>query len=109
MRKTLMLSALLCLTACVQRPVTVQTPPAQCGKLIPETWLQPVQSVPIPTVPDYAGKPLTDAVLAAIVAPWAAAYVQTDAQLDKANGRIADVIWIIRQCEQAVNESRLGK
>jgi hypothetical protein len=56
--------------------------------------------------PVTLGAPLTAPVIAAIIAPWAAAYVGMSGQLDKANGRTADAIGIVRTCEAMVNEAR---
>lgn len=58
------------------------------------------------TVADWLGKPLTAAVAAALVAPWAAGYVAMDGQLSKANGRTQDAIGIVTECERLVNEAR---
>lgn len=88
------------------------TPPAQCSRLIPANWKQPVASEPIPAAVDlseWIGKPLTDAVAAAIAAPWAQAFVGSDGQLDKANGRSADIISIVSECERMQNEARADR
>ena len=64
---------------------------------------------PLPQEADtstWIGKPLTDAMAAAIVAPWASWGVAQTGQLDKANGRTADTVWIIQQCEARVNAAR---
>lgn len=45
---------------------------------------------------------------AAITGPWASAYVGSDGQLDKANGRTMDAIAIMSECERLLNESRPG-
>lgn len=87
------------------------TPRAQCAKLIPKVWSTPVASEPIPAAVDvsqWIGQPLTQAMAAAIIGPWASAYVGSDGQLDKANGRTADAIGIMTECERLVNESRPG-
>lgn len=63
----------------------------------------------MPTNTDTAGwigRPLTDAMVAAILAPWAAAYVGMSGQLEKANGRTVDAMDIPRQCEAMVNAAR---
>jgi uncharacterized protein YcnI len=57
---------------------------------------------------EWIGKPLTAAVAAAIVAPWASAYVAMNGQLDKANGRTRDAITIPHNCEKMVNAARPG-
>jgi hypothetical protein len=54
----------------------------------------------------WIGLPLTESMVAAIVAPWAQAYVGSDGQVDKANGRTADTISIIVECERLQNEAR---
>lgn len=55
---------------------------------------------------EWIGKPLTNAMIAAIIAPWAGAYVGMSGQLEKANGRTSDAMGIQRRCEQQVNEAR---
>ena len=87
----------------------METPPAQCAKLIPKAWSTAVASEPIPEAVDvsqWIGLPLTQAMAAAISGPWASAYVGSDGQLDKANGRTIDAISIMTECERLVNESR---
>lgn len=87
------------------------TPRAQCAKLIPKDWSKPVASEPIPDAVDvtaWIGLPLTREMAAAITGPWASAYVGSDGQLDKANGRTMDAITIMSECERLVNESRPG-
>lgn len=82
-------------------------PPAGCAKLIGDQYRQPVEAAPIPTpAPVTYGEPLTAALEAAIVAPWAAAYVTTSGALEKANGRTADAIKIVEGCEARVNAAR---
>lgn len=56
--------------------------------------------------PVTPGVPLTNAVIAAIIGPWASAYVGMSGQLEKANGRTADTIGIVATCERMVNEAR---
>lgn len=85
------------------------TPPARCADLIPTDWQQPVDAAPVPTnAPDaeWLGKPLTAAVEAALIAPWANGYVAQDGALAKANGRTADTISIFKACEAQVNAAR---
>ena len=101
----------LSLTGCglISRPVVSQ-PPARCASLIPATWSEGVEAAPVPQndprVGGWIGQALTDAMVAAIVAPWASAYVEQDGQLAKANGRTADTVAIVRQCEEMVNSAR---
>jgi len=56
---------------------------------------------------DMLGKPLTPAMAAAIIGPWAGAYVGMSGQLDKANGRTADTISIVGVCESQANAARV--
>lgn len=55
---------------------------------------------------DHLGKPLTLLSSAAIIGPWATGYLLQDAQLKKANGRTADTIAIIEECERQANAAR---
>ena len=107
MRKLLLISATLCLTACAVKTPIVSTPAANCAALIPAENGQPVQAAPVPisTVVTY-GTALTPALEAAIIAPWAAAYVATSGALDKANGRTADTVQIVKGCEARMNAAR---
>ena len=109
MRKTLMLFAMLSLMACARSPSIVTIPPAACSKLTPQNWKQGVEAAPVPKntdISEWLGKPLTLAIAAAIIAPWAQGYVMQDAQLEKANGRTADSIAITEECERQVNAAR---
>ncbi len=92
----------LSLTGCglISRPVVSQ-PPARCADLIPPSWSEGVEGEP---VPDTAGLDLKGALQA-----WAAAYVGADGQLAKANGRTADTVSIVRQCEAMVNAARADR
>lgn len=83
--------------ACAPKPV-VNTPPARCSTLIPSSWADGVPPYPIPDTsnPD----PLEQ------IKAWAAAYVGADGQREKANGRTADTIEIVRRCEELVNAAR---
>lgn len=86
-------------------------PPAQCSKLIPQGWKQGVEAAPVPKnidVAEWLGKPLTMAMAAAIAASWAAGYFAQDGQIDKSNGRTADSIAIMEECERQVNAARKG-
>lgn len=112
MRKALLLSATLSLTACAGNQAIVTTPPAQCSRLIPASWSTPIPSEPIPAdidITDWIGVPLTAAMAAAISAPWAKAYVGSDGQLDKANGRTVDAIGIMTECERLTNAARVDR
>lgn len=103
MHKTLMLFALLSLPACAGKQAIVTTPRVECSRLVPEQWGQGVEAAPIPIdTPVTIGSPLTEAVRASIVAPWATAYLLMSAALEKANGRTADTITIVQGCETAV-------
>lgn len=109
MRKTLMMFAALSLAACAGRPPIVSTPPAACNRLIPHEWADGVPAANVPQNFDTSklvGTVLTQAIVAAIIAPWANAYVEMNGQLDKANGRTADTITIVQQCEAQVNAAR---
>lgn len=110
--KRLAAFAALALAGCGHRPV-VSTPPPQCSKLIPSSYAQPVEAAPVPEddnrIAQWIGQPLTNAIVAAIAAPWASAYTAQDGQLEKANGRTADTIEIIRNCEALLTAARADK
>jgi len=110
-RITLCAVLALTLTGCITRPI-VQTPPARCASLIPQSWATGVEAAPVPDnasgLAEWIGKPLTAAVAAAIIAPWASGYVAMSGQLEKSNGRTADTVSIVTQCEELVNEARTG-
>lgn len=74
---------------------------------MPKGWSDGVEAVPVPPMPATSGNALTDALAA--VKAWAGAYVATDGQLAKANGRTADTIEIVQRCEAAVNAARPGR
>jgi len=87
----------------------VSTPPAACASLIPQSWRTPVPPEPIPTPVDasgWLGKPLTDAMVAAIEAPWAAGFVGQAGALEKQAGRTVDAVDLMTRCEVLVNSSR---
>lgn len=95
-------------SGCVDRPV-VSTPPASCSSLIPQGWKEPVAAEPIPTNADvsgWLGKPLTDAMAAAIIAPWATGFVGQAGALEKQAGRTQDAIAVVENCERMVNAAR---
>ncbi len=103
--KRLACLSLLTLAGCGSTVVSI--PPASCAKLIPENWREGVEAAPIPTdAPVTSGTPLTEAVRAAIIAPWASAYVLMSARLEESGGRTADTIAIFENCEKLVNEAR---
>lgn len=87
----------------------VSTPPAACSKLIPPGWQEGIDAAPVPQntdISEWLGKPLTAAMAAAIVAPWATAYLLISGALEKANGRTADTSEIMTNCEALVNSAR---
>lgn len=96
----------LTLASCGSHPI-VSTPPAHCADLTPESWSQGVEAAPVPTnTPVTLGQPLTETLRAAIIAPWASAYVVMSARLEAANGRTAAAIAIPKRCEAMVNAAR---
>ena len=74
------------------------TPPASCARLIPENWSEGVKGAPVPQMDalDLLGQ----------VKAWAGAYVASEGQLAKANGRTADAIGIMQRCEAMMNAAR---
>jgi len=52
------------------------------------------------------GAPLTAALVAQIIGPWAAAYVTTSGALETANERTARSIEIVKRCEALANAAR---
>lgn len=97
--------ALLCLLLSACGTVTVQTPLANCSRLIPAEWREGVPGSPVP--PPVAST-VTDPLERARTGEraWAGAYVSQTGQLDKANGHTAAVIHIFTTCEAMVNEAR---
>jgi hypothetical protein len=87
----IMISAMLALSlggcALFQGRPVVTAQPNDCSSLIPESWKQGVEGVPLPGL---------DAVVGEV---WAALDGQTG-RLDQANGRTADTIGIIERCEE---------
>lgn len=113
MRLILCGAAALSLAGCgIFQDTVVSTPPARCADLVPSSWVnEPVEAAPIPAdqsalLATLIGQPLTQVGAAALVGPWAAAYVAQGGQLAKANGRTVDAVEIVRGCETLVNESR---
>ena len=77
--------------------------------MVPAGWSEGVEAAPVPHNTDisrWIGQPLTEAIAAAIIAPWAAGYVGMSGQLEKANGRTTDAMGIQRNCEAMVNAAR---
>lgn len=60
--------------------------------MVPEAWRAPVEAIPLPAF-EIVGDALT-------------AFVAQTGQLDKANGRTADTIFIVENCEKLVNGAR---
>lgn len=96
---TLCVVLALTLTGCgiISRPV-VATPPARCSAMLPQGWFAGVEAAPVPVTDGLSD---FDQVKA-----WASAYVEMGGQLAKANGRTADTMTIIRNCEELVNGAR---
>ena len=112
------LSLLLFVSACGH--LVVQTPPASCAKLIPDSWRAGVGPGPIPAaVPaDFGAAACASVIDAArpycMLAQraqegekrYAGAYVTETGQTAKADGRTADTIGIFERCEALVNAAR---
>lgn len=107
MHKFILFAAIiLTVGGCTSRPI-VSIPPAACADMVPSGWAAGVEATPVPdNAPVSLGTALTAPVVAAIVAPWASAYVAMSGALEKANGRTADAMGIMRQCEKLVNAAR---
>jgi hypothetical protein len=84
-RQSTLLFATLAFPACVAAPPILSTPGA-CSTLVPEAWSTPVPGAPLP-----AGES---------VGEWVAFGDAQTGQLDKANGRTADSLAVIRRCEE---------
>lgn len=87
MRLLIPLSAALLLSACAGGPPIVAAPSA-CSSLVPSSHRQPVPGADLP--------PLQSAV----VGDWVKFGDAQTAQLDKANGRHADDLEVIENCEK---------
>lgn len=83
----------LALAGCGQ--VVVSTPPPDCASFIPPAWEKPVPGAPLPAI--TAPDPLRS---------WMQFGVEMGAQLEKANGRQADTLHIVRECERRAREAR---
>lgn len=93
--------------ACANKTPIVTIPPAACADLVPSGWAEGVEAAPVPdNAPVTLGQALTAPMMAAIVAPWATAYVAMSAALEKANGRTTDAVGIVKRCEAMVNAAR---
>jgi hypothetical protein len=69
-----------------------------------------VDGAPIPdNAPVTLGAPLTAAIVAVIISPWAGAFVDASGRLEKANERTRQSVQIVRECERLANEARLTK
>lgn len=68
---------------------------ANCSRLLPTAWNDPVPATGIPATDGLSS---LDQVKA-----WAGAYVAMAGQLAKANGRYQDAVTIVSGCERLVN------
>lgn len=85
---------------------TVTTPPASCAQLIPREWAEGVAGHPLP---DFTSiDRITDAKLKAELESreWQKAWVGQSVQVEIANGRTKDVIFLFGNCERLANEAR---
>jgi hypothetical protein len=106
MRRTLLLPALLLSVPLASCAYTVTTPPARCAELIPRKWAEGVAGAPLPTFTtlDQIADPKLRAELE--TREWQKAFVGQSVQLEIANGRTADVIYLFGNCEKLQNEAR---
>jgi len=88
----LMLLPAVALSGCVQ---TVTSPPSDCLSYIPDSWREPIPGAPLPDGVDAR--------------TWMQFGVEQSGQLEKANGRTADVLHVVRVCEANVNKARPRK
>lgn len=70
----------------------VTSPPAECSQFIPDSWREPIPGAPLPTGMDARA--------------WMAFGIEQSGQLDKSNGRTADILHIVGQCEMHSNKAR---
>jgi len=92
MPKTRKLLALLSITLCASCSSIVTGPSAKCSELIPGNWAAGIPGADVPETDN--------------VRDWQKGFVQQSVQLEKANGRTADVIHIFGRCEMLVNASQ---
>lgn len=106
MRLPLLLPALLLSVPLASCAYTVTTPPARCAELIPRKWAEGVSGTPLPTFAtiDQIADPKLRAELEK--REWQKAFVGQSVQLEIANGRTADVIYLFGNCERLQNEAR---
>lgn len=106
MRRVPLLPAMLLSTLLASCAYTVTTPPAQCAQLIPKRWAEGVAGTPLPTFTSIDA--IKDPVLKAELEKreWQKAFVGQSVQLEIANGRTADVIYLFGNCERLANEAR---
>lgn len=106
MRRTRLLLALLPSTLLASCAYTVTTPPASCAQLIPREWAEGVAGHPLPDLIQIDR--LKDEALRAELEKreWQKAFVGQSVQLEIANGRTADVIYLFGNCERLANEAR---
>ena len=98
MKPTLKCLALPLALLCAACQTTVTTPPADCAAFIPDAWRKPVAGYPLPPV-DELDSPQA----------WQVFGVGQSGQLEKANGRTADVLHIFSECEKRANGARPRK
>lgn len=73
-------------------PTLVATPPADCLSYLPDSWREPIPGAPLPDGIDARA--------------WMQFGIEQSGQLDKANGRSADILHIVRTCEANANKAR---
>lgn len=77
---------------------------------MPADWSKGVEGAPVPdNAPVTLGAALTVDIVAQIIAPWAAAYVDASGRLEKANERTVQSIGIVAECERLANAARPTK
>lgn len=82
------------------------TPSARCSELIPKAWAEGVAGHPLPSFIeiDQVADPQLRAELE--TREWQKAFVGQSVQVQIANGRTADVIYLFGNCERLANEAR---
>lgn len=80
---------------CAGCQTTVMTPPVECSQFIPDSWKQPVAAAPLPSGRDLPA--------------WVTFGIEQSGQLEKSNGRTADILHIVQQCEKNANRARPQK